>query len=332
MAKAFCVSPQFCYRLYLCVFVAKSIAFRSQVDMNTCKDVVPGSQRRNFALLHNILNPVFKVYKSRDDCKCAKVPWPGGGFVKTYLHGDDPACKSAHKGFRFNLEDVEGKNCSCEHGRGLAKKTDFERNATNRTVAIFADYDGCFDITSASNMENSSQFRLHLEKMLAREKKPKLHSVEEMQELLMGFVHKITAGASEVILFIGSNRQSEDIEQNCMFHNKNRHCKTSLQELASQENWTFNQARLDEVLPPKADDWSEGSKHLKRLMAEHNFRKLKGPTDVYFFDDVEPYLQSTAESADIPQNINFHTVHFSWFDLMLGDQSMELVAQGPWLR
>lgn len=332
MARAPPVFTRSCYRLHLVVFVAKSIAFRSEFFSDVCSDAVPGSQKRKLIMLSDMLKPVYKVYPSGNDCKCAKARWPGGGFVRTYLHGTDPACKKDLKDFRFNLKDVEGKNCFCDHGRGLAKKSDAELSVTNRTVAIFADYDGCFDIMSAANIETRSPFRLHLEKMLAREKKAALHTVEEMQELLLGFLHKITAGASEVILFIGSNRQNEDIEQSGIFRNKNGHCKTSLQEFAHQKHWTFNEARLDDVIPPKADDWSEGSKHLKRLLAEHNFKKLEGPTDVYFFDDVEDYLKATAETADIPDLVNFYTVHFSWFDLMLGDQPMELVAQGPWLR
>lgn len=196
-----------------------------------------------------------------------------------------------------------------------------------KTVAIFADYDGCWDFAAAANnnpelLENMNR---SIEEMCLRDNKSPLYTVEQVNDMLMDFVDEITMDAKRVILFVGSNRQSEGIELINIDHHKNGHSMNELRKLAAVKGWEFNDARLDKEIGNAAvqDTFKKGSAVLKREMAENNFKELDSDTEVYFFDDVKNYLDKTLHGAKIPSHIHFHTVWFKPRDLILGNASAE---------
>jgi len=80
-------------------------------------------------------------------------------------------------------------------------------SAKGDVVAIFADYDGCFDLVNpllTDDHQSSPGFFRHY-------KKSPLYMQERIK--LIDGLKAITRGASKVILFVGSNRQSNHLDE-----------------------------------------------------------------------------------------------------------------------
>mmetsp|Transcript_126012 Transcript_126012/g.218515 ORF Transcript_126012/g.218515 Transcript_126012/m.218515 type:complete len:306 (-) Transcript_126012:16-933(-) len=215
-------------------------------------------------------------------------------------------------------------------------------NSDRKTVAIFADYDGCFDIVSPSNLAGAK-----MDKMFdyAAQIGTLLHRRDYAEKMLTDFLKEITANADEVILFSASNRQSRKVDEFSAAQNDNGSAMTGLKDLAKAKGWQFNPSLLedagtpvDEFLPPgfgrfsSFDDFRDpdlvqsGSGKIKQMLAENNFACLPGPAEVYFFADVEKYLTYTRNMAHIPENIELKTVLFDWYGICIeGTQTAPLL-------
>mmetsp|Transcript_1261 Transcript_1261/g.2443 ORF Transcript_1261/g.2443 Transcript_1261/m.2443 type:complete len:361 (-) Transcript_1261:95-1177(-) len=197
-------------------------------------------------------------------------------------------------------------------------------------VAIFADYDGCFDIISPSNLAGAKMDKMFdYAKQIHRLIYPRRHA----EKMLTEFLDEITADAAQVILFSGSNRQSRKADESNAMQNDNGLAMTGLKELAAERKWQFQSNLLEDsgTNPSKIMNAKGGSSEIKKQLAENNFRFLTGPTDVYFFDDIEKYLKYTQEKATIPENIELKTVHFDWYGICIdgtqaGDQSLVSIS------
>lgn len=199
-----------------------------------------------------------------------------------------------------------------------------------RTVAIFADYDGCFDIISPSNQQEANQM-LDYADQTGRLKNSKQHA----QDLLKNCLRDITTGAENVVLFSGSDRVSSKVDDFSAAMNGNGLAMAGLRALAEEKGWKFNPNLLEDAglsagkyTPPglgrftthdaKLDDRHPGIHHqpgsmeIKRLLVESNFKHLTGLSEVYFFDDVQSNLEYTRDKACIPDHIEFKTVWFDW--------------------
>jgi len=188
--------------------------------------------------------------------------------------------------------------------------------ARKKTVVIFADYDGCFDIISPSHLPGSKIDKmLEYAKQIDRLLYPRSHA----EKMLADVLKTITADAFEVILFSGSNRQSRKADEDNAVQNQNGLAMTGLKELAEDNGWQFEPNLLEDAGKNVSEIMSAvgGSSEVKRMLAENNFQRLTGPAEVYFFDDIEKYLKYTRETANIPENIKLKTVNFDWYGICI---------------
>mmetsp|Transcript_13429 Transcript_13429/g.23131 ORF Transcript_13429/g.23131 Transcript_13429/m.23131 type:complete len:283 (+) Transcript_13429:105-953(+) len=198
-------------------------------------------------------------------------------------------------------------------------------NSDRKTVAIFADYDGCFDIVSPSNLAGAK-----MDKMFdyAEQIGRLLHPRKYAQKLLEDFLKEITADAEKVVVFSGSNRQSHKADEFNSVQNDNGLAMVGLKKLAEEKGWEFDANLLEDVGLNPSDIMNSvgGSSKIKQMLAENNFKHLKGPTTAYFFDDVEKYLKFTRVNATVPENIEFKTVLFDWYGICIdGTQDAPLI-------
>jgi len=200
-------------------------------------------------------------------------------------------------------------------------------NKGPRTVAIFADYDGCFDLISPSNPSGGkTDDKFDQAEKLGK----KFHSRRHAERLLTDYLEKITHGADNVILFSGSNRQSRERDEFNATRNGNGLARIGLKQLAERYNWQYNPSSLEDAgnLPIDIMGTHGGSEKIKQMLVENNFSCLTGPTEVYFFDDVEKYLDYVRENAKTPSNIELKTVLFDWFGICIdGTQQGPLLAK-----
>jgi len=194
-----------------------------------------------------------------------------------------------------------------------------------KTVAIFADYDGCFDMISPSNPAGAK-----MDKMFdyAEQIGRLLHPRKYAQKLLEDFLKEITADAEKVVVFSGSNRQSHKADEFNSVQNDNGLAMVGLKKLAEEKGWEFDANLLEDVGLNPSDIMNSvgGSSKIKQMLAENNFKHLKGPTTAYFFDDVEKYLKFTRVNATVPENIEFKTVLFDWYGICIdGTQDAPLI-------
>mmetsp|Transcript_116295 Transcript_116295/g.200894 ORF Transcript_116295/g.200894 Transcript_116295/m.200894 type:complete len:464 (-) Transcript_116295:88-1479(-) len=191
-----------------------------------------------------------------------------------------------------------------------------EPEKVRRNVAIFADYDGCFDIISETNLPGAK-----MDKMFdyAKEIDRLLYPRSHAEKMLTKFLDQITADATRVTLFSGSNRQSRKLDESNAVQNDNGLARTGLKKLAEERKWHYESNLLEDAgqNPSSIMSTAGGSSEIKKLLVENNFKFLTGPTQVYFFDDVEKYLKYARVNATIPENIELKTVQFDWYGICI---------------
>jgi hypothetical protein len=187
-----------------------------------------------------------------------------------------------------------------------------------------------------------------------RNKIAQLQIVEAVRTYLKAILERITAGASRVILMVGSNRQSVGLDR----YNRGElerevgpvpsdvgWVRVDFENLAASMGWELNKAMLSDKkngVPP-GTAWADerklmripkGKDHLlKKRILEYQFSQLRGtvgPIDFYFFDDNVHYLdyvrEELANSGAIPSSMNFSTVHFDWFANVIEQVPLDLKA------
>lgn len=228
---------------------------------------------------------------------------------------DESTASSDHA----NLTDSVTSGFQRQSWRQWAQSWREWATAAPRRVAIFADYDGCWDLPCAASQPGSELLESMTTDFEAKvEDTNNTHTVENVNDLVMTFVkEQIIKGASEVTLFIGSNRQSDELEEMNEERNRNGKALTELSKLAKHVGWKFNPARLADIMPSPqvAEIFRLGSDKLKLEAVHHLFKELHTETHVYFFDDVPDYLVYTLNEAIIPPHIHFHIVYFDYAPL-----------------
>lgn len=211
-----------------------------------------------------------------------------------------------------------------------------------KIAAIFLDYDGCGDIISPSNPmnhNNGEKWKQYLE--------PRGLTYQQVAGYLWNALEQIGEGRDKVILFVGSNRQSIYHDRFNGEHNENGLALGTdggFELLAAKykdKGWELNKALLADggVL---GSAWNNASKRydwsidevVKKELAENNFKQLQnlGPVDAYFIDDKKKYIDYARHQAKVPENINFYTVHFDWYDYAFNGQTKALVAEDVYDR
>lgn len=188
-----------------------------------------------------------------------------------------------------------------------------------KNVAIFADYDGCFDIISPSNpsdgkMDKMFEYAEQINRLIENKK--------VAQDLLTEYLNNITADAGRVILFSGSNRQSPKADTDNSIQNDNGLSIEGLRELAKNKNWEWNGNLLD---VPIVNPFQ-----LKQQIVETHcsiFVDKDVEWEAYFFDDIEKYLKYVQKNAKIPPNVKLNTVLFDWYGICIeGSQEPSICA------
>lgn len=209
-----------------------------------------------------------------------------------------------------------------------------------RTVVLSLDYDNCMDV-----LFEGTYLRLHRRKMTKE-----LEVMERVRNTVQKDLQRITAGADRVILMVGSNRQSINVDQFnrarlekeigpiCSKVGWVRH---DFQKLAEEMGWELNRALLadKENDAPPGTAWDNNElhikfgqgmdKHIKQNMIQYQFdqlRDIEGHIDFYFFDDNSEYLDFVRQQVAVPSSTQFFTVHFDWYSHIVEQTPMDLRA------
>mmetsp|Transcript_27236 Transcript_27236/g.63457 ORF Transcript_27236/g.63457 Transcript_27236/m.63457 type:complete len:332 (+) Transcript_27236:601-1596(+) len=258
----------------------------------------------------------------------------GGASRRSSAHGE-----GSGRGAKLVLLLLASCGLACEALRDSTEQLTAEETGEltgdprGKTVAVLGDYDGCFDIISPTNT---------LAKEILEDK-----AVNNSKNELEAYLEKITKGAT-VLLFAGSNRQSDQLDRINAMQNGNGRCKGGFEELARERNWTFSATRLQEqyqdeirarsTVVAEEDVMVDAQKmvkeignketwsvEVKKAMAKLYLRKLKEThkegAEVYFFDDVQDYLDAVCKEVFKKQPELFpnepvfktHIVHFAWY-------------------
>lgn len=232
--------------------------------------------------------------------------------------------------------DPKGKGEKKGKGKQAKKKAKAPKVAVAApkavTIAIFADYDGCWDIISQTNPKANDNFFKSFGGNYAAAK-----------GVLESAIERLTVD-KKVILFVGSNRQSAKDDKTNQKGNGNGLALghdgafEKWEKAYWRKGWVLNKALLSDGDTPfsswdtiKKSPWGkdESDKDLKVRIAENNFKYLKGPDpiDVFFFDDKEELLEHVRLHADIPGHIKFYTVHYDWYSYAKLGNTKPLVAK-----
>eukprot|EP00928_Gymnodinium_smaydae_P043032 TRINITY_DN28923_c0_g1_i1.p1 TRINITY_DN28923_c0_g1~~TRINITY_DN28923_c0_g1_i1.p1 ORF type:complete len:317 (-),score=30.37 TRINITY_DN28923_c0_g1_i1:273-1223(-) len=187
------------------------------------------------------------------------------------------------------------------------------------TLAIIADYDGCWDIISPTNPRATHRMLPEKERRAARR--------------LLRALNNISAGREEIIFFVGSARQGHRIDRYIAGKNGNgvalgRYGAFEKWEAKfKHKGWTLNKALLSDGNEPfsawndpkKTFSW-DPAEEIKVKLVENNLRYLEGlgPVDVYFFDDIDLILNHVHRFVEVPPNVNLYTVHYSPYSARVG--------------
>jgi len=200
-------------------------------------------------------------------------------------------------------------------------------------LAIFADYDGCWDVITETNPNANEGVFL---------------AAGANYTFVKGILESAIASIThdkKVTLFVGSNRQSSQLDN---FNSENNQNGLALGKDVSFERWaeknltkgwSLNKALLSDGDTSfsswgndRASPWGFGERDedLKVRIAENNFKYLNcaNKIDVFFFDDKADYLEHVRKTAKIPQHINFYTVHYDWYSYAFEGNIEPLVAKG----
>jgi len=196
------------------------------------------------------------------------------------------------------------------------------------TVAIFADYDGCWDIISQVNPKQANERWF--------DKNTPNKSYKQVTLPLRKKIEEITAG-KRVVLFMGSNRQSWEDDTynyenngNGLALGKGNSFESWVQEYGGLENncWELNTALLSDDEQP-CSSWNDqrespwvgwSQEKTKTKLLENGIKQLllEDHVDLYFFDDHAEYLEHVRLNARIPPNMQLYTIHYDWFDYAKG--------------
>jgi len=197
---------------------------------------------------------------------------------------------------------------------------------TRPKVAIFADYDGCWDIISATSKWATEYEKEGFQK-----------SYDYVSGLLKDKIEAITED-KHVILFVGSNRQSyADDSHNAQENSNGRALGAgNAFELWVNETWNeygdcweLNRALLSDNQAP-CSSWDKqnespwggkiSSEQAKVKLLENGIKQLllEESMDIYFFDDDAGLLDYVRANAWIPPGMRLKTIQYDWHDYATG--------------
>lgn len=189
-------------------------------------------------------------------------------------------------------------------------------------IAIIADYDSCFEVISPSNWSSLYQMknkRPNLNHwMTDKSDRRSRRSLRIAIRILTDAIDAITNGASKVILYSGTARQSVERDQQVTDQNGNGSAYQGFAELAEMKGWELGQAPLlgnqDEH-----ESYRSYKNHGKRLKARiantvlddfyGKYQDSQSNLQAYFFDDREIFLKSIRESTR-HHSVQLHTIHY----------------------
>jgi hypothetical protein len=263
---------------------------------------------------------------------------------------------SAESKLQTLKENVDPQQClpDAQQTDGKNLMQNYEQLPRRRRVtAIVADYDNCFDFISPLRPNPNLKAWPLLAHWYPDPAEDKLGwTFDGLAELLENAIEAITHAREEVILFVGSARQSAHADCRNAKGASNGLCREAFEIMASQRGWKLDKALLDDygtsLLEPAFDydftwfleradksgsRWSADpqqrdalprkQEHLKKLIVTNAVAQLTRTNpfdeiDMYFFDDRRELLDA-AKSVKTPENIRLHTVWFDHYGFYTGD-------------
>jgi len=197
----------------------------------------------------------------------------------------------------------------------------FEECKSKPTVAIFADYDACWDIISAANpLANEGNWAIHY-----------TTPYKDVSGVLRKKIEEIAQG-KRVILFVGDpERQAwqEDatrarLRANGLALGANNSFEHWVREFRTDYGgcWNLNKALLSDVAP--CSSWSEkwnseslgmrSKGELMTMILENGMKQLllEDHVDLYYYSSNALDLEHVRLNAKIPTNMRLSTIHYSW--------------------
>jgi hypothetical protein len=199
-------------------------------------------------------------------------------------------------------------------------------------VTIFSlDYDGCGDILFAEQVEQRG--RILREEVLTIQKK------------LNNFLNEKANQGDQVELYIGSARQSEELDIKGDHTNKNGLCYKNYDLLCKTKKWTFRRLLLfKDIIPSYESITPSDLEHIRRdrpkipiikyQLLEIAKKHPKSTVDFYFIDDdsnnsIFEYLINHLKKnkKELPINVRLHLVRFDWMrELYDYENALELIC------
>jgi hypothetical protein len=231
-------------------------------------------------------------------------------------------------------------------------------------VAIVADYDGCWDFIAPLGPSNMKAWP-RLAHMYPKPAKKGGWTFDALADALETAIESITSERDEVHLFVGSVRQSVELDRKNAEVSQSGSCHQAFQVMAKERGWKLNKALLDDygnclLLPSPNHDFTwfleraeksgtrwgaeprrdhalpEQQDRLKSLIITNAVAQLLKTNpgdeiDLYFFDDRVELLEA-AHSVKVPANIRLHTVWFDHYGFYTCDVNEQLRDRIPFPR
>jgi hypothetical protein len=224
-----------------------------------------------------------------------------------------------------------------------------------RVAVIVADYDNCFDFIAPLGTDNQRAWPCLAHWYPDPAEDGIGWTFDGLAEALETSIESITRGRDEVILFVGSARQSAAWDRANANMAGNGSCHEAYEIMAEERGWKFSKALLDDygksLQRPTCEhdsDWflkrthrcgaawgaqrqtcgalevlEEHHEQLKALIITNVVAQLRKTNpgdliDLYFFDDRVELLEA-ARKVKTPANISLHTVWFDHYGFFTGD-------------
>ena len=190
-----------------------------------------------------------------------------------------------------------------------------------KIIAYSLDYDGCGDIFSDQLLKD--QYEGKQDKFFL-----------PLRQKLNQFLDDKAQEAKEVELYVGSNRQSQELDEGNALKHKNGSCFTNFQKLCRDKTQAGKIWRFRPLLLGEWDASKIAILKNQLLDIEHNHPKDE--VDFYFFDDdanqeilpgLKTYFEKEENAKLISKNIHLHFVKFDWFgEIVEGNKTLSEVA------
>lgn len=221
-----------------------------------------------------------------------------------------------------------------------------------KIVVFSLDYDGCseilFDTTVYKQFEQCYNY-YHAAprdpgRQPYRENAEQFEKMKNFRKKLNDFLDEKAQDAKEVLVYVGSNRQSIDFDVWNANRNKNGLCFDNLPKLCKDKQWRFcpllladtengkiaGSAIMNKQLTCRFDKTKVETIEGQLLDVKKRFPSLDDNVEFYFLDDDQEQIilpalknhnEAKANKQALPKNINIHLVACDWYQAVMSNQA-----------